>query len=244
MILGEQLWRELLNPLVAHIGYVDEALVVYDDAAGEFHLQRAQGDSGYGTRLMSQLGEDLKMDPRRLYNMVEVFRAFKKLNTYSILTFSHYLEISRVEGVAERESLVERCDQEGWSVRELKAVLGDGAGASAEGVAGSVDPGLPAEPGDDSGGADAGSRAAAPVPRKGRLFTYRLLEDVSGSGKEVKLDLGFRVRLALQAKAGLGTEPGRAVECVADSKGQLEYGGWRYQLNEDNKPRTKLYTCG
>ena len=36
------------------------------------HLQRALGDSGYGTRLMSQLGDDLKMDPRRLYNMVEV----------------------------------------------------------------------------------------------------------------------------------------------------------------------------
>ena len=69
---------------------------------------------------------------------------------------------------------------------------------------------------------------AAPVPRKGRLHTYRLPEGGSDNGKEVKLDLGFRVRLALQGKATLGIEPGRVVECVADSKGQLEYAGRRY----------------
>ena len=55
----------------------------------EGHLRGVHGESGYGTRLMSQLGEDLRLDPRRLYNMVEVFRSFPKLNTYSILTFSH-----------------------------------------------------------------------------------------------------------------------------------------------------------
>ena len=91
---------------------------------------------------------------------------------------------------------------------------------------------------------DSGSGAAAPVPRKGRLHTYRLLEGGSDNGKEVKLDLGFRVRLALQAKTPLGIEPGRVVECVADAKGQLEYAGRRYRLIEDNKPRTKLYTYG
>jgi hypothetical protein len=111
------------------------------------HLQRAQGDSGYGTRLMSQLGEDLKMDPRRLYNMVEVFRSLVKLNTYSILTFSHYLEISRVQGLTEREALVNQCEDEGWSVRELKAVLGERVGALAQGAVGSVGSGCRSSPG-------------------------------------------------------------------------------------------------
>jgi endonuclease YncB( thermonuclease family) len=192
---------------------------------------------------MSQLADDFKMDPRRLYNMVEMFRAFEKLNTYSILTFSHYLEISRVEGLTEREALVSQSEKEGWSVRELKAVLGERVGALAEGAVGSVGSGLPVEPG-DSGRVDSGSGVAAPVPRKGRLHTYRLLEGGSDNGKEVKLDLGFRVRLALQAKATYDIEPGRVVECVADSKGQLEYAGRRYRLIEDNKPRTKLYTYG
>ena len=51
------------------------------------------------------------MEPRRLYNInekqrVEVFRAFEKLNSHSILTFTHYLHISRVSSQSERDGLV------------------------------------------------------------------------------------------------------------------------------------------
>ena len=206
------------------------------------YLVGTQQDTGYGTQLMSQLGVDLKMDPRRLYNMVEVFRAFEKLNTYSLLTFSHYLVISRVQGATERAALVDRCEKEGWSVRELRAVLGERAGALAEGASGSGTDGLPEGQADAAVG-DSGGSATAPVPRKGRLSTYRLLE---AGPDTVKLDLGFRVRLAIPTKKEIEIEieAGRAVECLADSKGPLIHAGQRYRLIEDNKPRTKLYTYG
>ena len=191
------------------------------------HLRGVHGDSGYGTRLMSQLGEDLRMDPRRLYNMVEVFRAFEKLNSNSILTFTHFLHLSRVKEAAERTALAAQCERERWSVRELQAALGEKAGALVEGAAGS---GSSESPGgkQGAGSQNSGRGATAPVPRKGRLSTYRLLENALGDGKEVKLDLGFRIRLALQRAGALGIEAGKAVECVEDPNGQLVFNGCRY----------------
>ena len=55
------------------------------------HLGDHQGGSGYGERMMAQLGADLELEVRRLYEMLEVFRAFQKLRTSAILTFSHYV---------------------------------------------------------------------------------------------------------------------------------------------------------
>ena len=60
----------------------------------------------------------------------------------------------------------------------------------------------------------------------------------------MKLDLGFRIRLVLQAKGPLGIQAGKAIECVEDPKGEIEFNGYRYHLIEDNKPRTKLHTYG
>ena len=82
-----------------------------------------------------------------------------------------------------------------------------------------------------AGSQNSGRGATAPVPRKGRLSTYRLLENALGDGKEVKLDLGFRIRLALQRAGALGIEAGKAVECVEDPNGQLVFNGCRYQLH-------------
>ena len=130
------------------------------------HLQTTTGDSGYGTRVMAQLAADLEMEPRRLYNMVEVFRAFEKLNSDSILTFTHYLHLSRVADQEERGKLVGKCEAEWWSVRELKVVLGIGEGGNGSG-----------------GGVAQLSEKEAPAvedlpkltAKKGRLFTFRVL---------------------------------------------------------------------
>ena len=204
------------------------------------HLRTTGGESGYGNRVMGQLAEDLEMETRRLYNMLEVFRAFEKLNSNSILTFTHYLHISRVSSLEDREELVERCEVEGWSVSELKVVLGDSEGEVGSGI------GVAELPEGNTGGPVAVVEADL-VPKKGRLFTYRLLaatpSDTEGEREgEVKLDLGFRMRLSLPTLEVPGIEPGKSVECVADSKGEIEYGGRRFRLVEDNKPRTKLYT--
>ena len=201
------------------------------------YLRTTEGESGYGTRVMAQLAEDLEMKPRRLYNMVEVFRAFEKLHSHANLTFTHYLHISQVSSQGEREELVARCEAEGWSVRDLKAVLGVG---KEEGGSG----GLAELP---EGQAPGGHGEADLAPKKGRLFTYRLLADGSSEtdGGVVKLDLGFRVRLTVTSSQVPRIEPGRSVECVEDAdNGGIEYGGKRFSLVEDNKPRTKLYTYG
>ena len=186
---------------------------------------------------MAQLAEDLEMEPRRLHNMVEVFRAFEKLNSHSILTFTHYLHISRVSSQSERDGLVAKCEAEVWSVRELKVVVGGVGKENGGSGAGTAE--LP------EGQAPVGKGQPDLAPRKGRLFTYRVLADGSsetGAGL-VKLDLGFRVRLTLTSSGVSGIEPGRTVECVEDSDGsEVEYGGKRFRLVEDDKPRTKLYT--
>ena len=197
----------------------------------------AERESSYGTRVMTQLAADLGMEPRRLYNMVEVFRAFEILNSDSILTFTHYLHLSRVADQEERVQLVGKCEAEGWSVRELKVVLGIGEGGNGSG--GGVAQ-LPEKE------ATAGEDLPKLTAKKGRLFTYRVIPPGTSQseGEEgVKLDLGFRVRLCLtQVDSAGGIDAGRIVECVEDSKGNLEFGGARFRLVEDNKPRTKLYT--
>ena len=227
----------------------------------------AERESGYGTRVMAKLAADLEMEPRRLYNMVEVFRAFEKLNPNSILTFTHYLHLSRVDDQAERVNLAEKCEAEGWSVRELKVVLGIGEGGNGSGG------GVAQLPEKEAPEGEGPPRLTA---KKGRLFTYRVLPPGS-SESEIKLDLGFRVRLSLtqssaggpsSGKSAAGKDPatavernepgtavegaeagtaggidvGTIVECLEDPKGDLEYGGTHYRLVEDNKPRTKLYT--
>ena len=206
------------------------------------HLRTTEGESGYGNRVMTQLAEDLEMETRRLYNMLEVFRAFEKLNSDSILTFTHYLHISRVPGQEDRKELVERCEVEGWSVSELRVVLGDSAGEDGSDVGEAQLP-------EGNRGAPIAVVEADLVPKKGRLFTCRLLatepaEAEGERGGNVKLDLGFRMRLSLAALEVPGIEPGKSVECVADPPGEIEFAGRRFSLVEDNKPRTKLYTYG
>ena len=201
------------------------------------HLGDHQGGSGYGERMMAQLGADLELEVRRLYEMLEVFRAFQKLRTSAILTFSHYVDLSRLAEPAMREEFARKVEDEGWSVRELRlAIKSEALAARALGEIG--EGGRDPQMVEGSAGSD---REVAPLaPRKGRLFTYRVL--AGESPNTMKLDLGFRMRLNLTDAESQGIEPGTSVECVKDPAGPLEFRGERFGLAVDKKPRTKLYT--
>ena len=200
------------------------------------HLMENEGRAGYGERVMAQLADDLKIHRQRLYEMVQVFRAFPKVRTSGFLTFNHYLNLCRIPLPEVREAYADKSAKEGWSVRQLRLAL------QSEGF--SVHP-------SEMGRADSPAGVTPPagtspptelVPRKGRLSTYRVLS--GDDAYPMKLDLGFRLRLGLTAGESSGFEPGSAVECLEDPGGLVKRGGRSWSLVPDKKPRTKLYTYG
>ena len=202
------------------------------------HLLANEARAGYGERVMAQLAGDLKMHRQRLYEMIQVFRAFPIVRSTGQLTFSHYIALSRIPLPEVREAYADKSAEEGWSVNELQLAL------RSEGF--TLHPGESPQGTPDPGAAVSFPATTGPptdlVPKKGRLSTYRVLQ-----GDELypmQLDLGFRLRLGLNASESAGLEPGSAIECLPDPEGSLKRGDHCYSVVPDNKPRTKLYTYG
>ena len=87
----------------------------------------------YGEQGVKLLGKAFRLDVDTLYGYANVARVwsatdFKKLMTRTgdlgvPLTFSHLIELSKVKEAKKRDRLIERCLDEGLTVRELKNAL-------------------------------------------------------------------------------------------------------------------------
>jgi len=218
----------------------------------------AATSGGYGEGLVRRLAADLEMDGRRLYEMVALFRAFPGFRPSGQLSYTHYVNLIRVQEWQARAFYQKAALDGGWSVRQLSQAIRGGlyereVGGAGPG-AGSAVAQASEVPSGEGGGAE-GTRRAPLSPRKGRLFTYRVLE---AGTRHVKLDLGFRVRGVLVGD-GSGLQAGGAVEAVAvAAEGAAEearangsaagHGGFaagdgrRFDLHPDAVSRRKLYT--
>ncbi|MFH1566593.1 MAG: DUF1016 N-terminal domain-containing protein, partial [Gemmatimonadota bacterium] len=182
------------------------------------HLELRGGVRGaYGQGVIRRLADDLGLDSRRLYEMMSLYRAFPKLRPTGQLSFTHYVKLIAVPQWQARAFYQKSARERGWSVRQLATAIRAGA-YEREGAGAGVETGAGALTEDGSGWGDGGAeetRRAPLSPRKGRLFTYRVLE---AGARYVKLDLGFRVRLGLTGEPA-GLQAGDAVEVQRTADG-------------------------
>jgi len=165
------------------------------------HILQYKERADYGTYVIQKLSEDLKISERLLYQVAQFARAFPIVNRGSLLTWTHYRALSRVEDPQERRRLIERAEREQWPGRELSAEIAKRNQAALE---------IPPPP-------QTGTRC---TPKLGKLDTYQTVETEQG----LLLDLGFSTfikrpgleKLPIPPKADLYTYRA-AVEKVIDA---------------------------
>ena len=81
----------------------------------------------YGEALLDTLSKDLTLAYGRgfsrsnLFQMRSLYLAFPKIQTLSgQLSWSHYVELLKIDSELERSFYLKQCEQEKWSIRELK----------------------------------------------------------------------------------------------------------------------------
>lgn len=78
----------------------------------------------YGLLLIENLAFDLGFKLRRLYEIVNFYRAYPNLRTLSAqLSWSHYIELSGIDDLKRREFYQNKAIQGSWGVRELKTQI-------------------------------------------------------------------------------------------------------------------------
>ena len=88
--------------------------------------QKGQEKAQYGSELLKKLAQDLQLLGRgfsrsNLANMRLLYLRFPKIQTASgQLSWSHYVELLKIEHDLERNFYEKQCLNENWSVRELK----------------------------------------------------------------------------------------------------------------------------
>ena len=75
-----------------------------------------KGGTGYGRQILKQLSQDLDIRLRRLYEMLQFYRALEILPTSALLGWSHYRALLKVPDPAARSYYLEEATQAGWSV--------------------------------------------------------------------------------------------------------------------------------
>lgn len=107
------------NILVKTYWKIGRYIVEYEQNGNE----RAE----YGSNLLNRLATDLKKQygtgfgRSNIHYMRRLYMAFPKVQTLSeLLSWSHYVEILKVDDPLEIGFYVKECEKERWSVRELK----------------------------------------------------------------------------------------------------------------------------
>ena len=140
----------------------------------------------YGAQVLGKLSADLKVDSSVLRRCVKFARTFDicgpEHKSFSPrLTWSHYLQLLTVSDEETRLSLMRRAEKSDWSRDQLAQKIRQEIWPSPEGA--------PHE---------SGRPLLKLVPKKGRLYTYRVADPSSLHKGEDKnalwLDVGFQVR--------------------------------------------------
>ena len=89
--------------------------------------QQGQAKADYGSELLKQLSRDLTarhgtgFSKSNVFSMRRIYLLYPKFQTLSgILTWSHYVELLKLDDPLERSFYEHACVQEHWGVRELK----------------------------------------------------------------------------------------------------------------------------
>ena len=109
---------------------VNSVLVETYWSVGKYIVEFEQnGDikAEYGKELLTKLSKDLTLEYGKgfsrsnLFQMRAFYIQFPKIQTLSDkLSWSHYIEILKIDNELERNFYLKQCEKENWSVRELK----------------------------------------------------------------------------------------------------------------------------
>ena len=89
--------------------------------------QRGNTKATYGTELINRLSADLRLrygkgfSRSNLFTIRQFYIRFPKIQTLSgLLSWSHYIELLKIDNPLEMSFYAKQCEEEHWSVRELK----------------------------------------------------------------------------------------------------------------------------
>ena len=156
------------------------------------HVERAKSaDEHYGGKVLARLSQDLDISVRVLERCAQFARLMNissaPTKSSPRLTWAHYCELITVKDERSRLAFLKRAESSGWTHRELR---------------GKIQAELRPDEPPASYNSNGGPARTFPrlIPRRGDLYTYRLIELKAlngGDSKELCLDLGFAVRWTL-----------------------------------------------
>ena len=185
------------------------------------HLLAYKQRAEYGARVVSLLARDIQIGERQLYKMLQFFRAFPILPSWTELGWGHYRALLGVPAEAERLAYLEGAVRGGWSVRELEAHVKAGALA---------------QPTPETGKSPTPSETLPAL--RGQLYTYKLRESASGGG--LRLDLGFGIHPGWPLTGLAHPQPGKIVASIRTAPGADRPDAYRFQ--EVRERRAAFYT--
>jgi predicted nuclease of restriction endonuclease-like (RecB) superfamily len=117
---GRQKAIKSVNTILLHTYWsVGKYIVEYE--------QQGEKKAEYGKELLTRLAQDLTLEYGKGFSRSNLFQIrsfylkFPKVQTLSEqLSWSHYVELMKVENELELSFYLKECEQENWSVRELK----------------------------------------------------------------------------------------------------------------------------
>ena len=182
---------------------------------GAIPKSRSGKRAAYGKEIVPQLARDVDVRERLLYEMLHFYRAFPKLPTSAVLGWSHYRGLLRVGSRKARSYYVREADRHTWSVRRLEMHIDEKAFELAH---------------------DGGAGPVLPVMRRGRLFTYPVVDRLGGP----RLDLGFRIGCADDLVCLDGAAPGDIVESArTGSRARTKR---PYRIRKSDASEEEIYT--
>jgi endonuclease YncB( thermonuclease family) len=176
------------------------------------HVVGQGGKPEYGKEVIQRLADDLQVGNQRLYEMLNVRRAYRISRPAGKLSWTHYVALASIEDDRLRVAYESHATRGAWSRRQLRDRIREGL-----------------LEGGDGGFLEDLSHSTPPTPRRGVPFTYRVKE---ATQDRLLLDVGMGAEHGLALAGPSGFEPGDIVMTKRD--------GSLYQVEEGE--RANLYT--
>ena len=160
--------------------------------------------------------------------MLRFRRGMPKVETFLRLTWSHYIQIIPLKSQKQREFYERTASQESWTVRELKAQINKNLFDAARQI------------GSAAYRSQVETTTASLSPRKGQLYTYRLIPPLPEQTASCQLlvDLGFNNHWTGQIAGIDNPRPGMIVTAEKHHRGARP--AYRFSVNRHRG--RKLYT--
>ena len=196
-------------------------------------LKKNKGRAKYGEKIVFFLAQNLGVTTRYVYDILQLQRVFPIVKSISQLPLTHCLILAKIEKSRERNLLLRQAVREKWPVAALKKAIRSRKLVLTEGDELEGGAGFKPAPAKEGG-------FPPLVPRRGKLYTYRLVEFENIRGERyLAVDLGFRIRKVFDLTGVENPKFGDIVEAVRTEKNPA---GDRYRFKKSSEKKRALYS--